>query len=457
MKTKIEPFKIKTVEEIPITTVEQREKRIKEAFNNPFSLRSVDITIDLLTDSGTTAMSSKQWAAMLDADEAYAGSRSYYKFEDAVRKFTGFKYIIPTHQGRAAERILFKCFDVKGKYVPNNTHFDTTRGNIEFNGGIAIDLLNEIGKQPEVLGDFKGNLDIAQLEATIKKYGAENIPLGMTTVTNNSGGGQPVSMQNIRETKEMLSKYNIPFYIDSCRFAENAYFIKQREKGYENKTVLEIAQEMFSYADGTTMSAKKDGLSNTGGFLATNDEKIAQKAKTVLIVTEGFPTYGGLARRDLEALAIGFEEVMDENYLEYRVGQVKYLGDKLLAAGVPIIVPTGGHGVYIDAKRFAPHIAPEFFPGQSICNEIYRVSGVRTVEIGSVMFGTKDENGKHIAPTMELVRLAIPRRVYTQNHIDYIAEAVIETYKNRESLKKMKITYEAEFLRHFTIEMEYID
>lgn len=456
MKTKIEPFKIKSVEEIPITTLEQREKYLEQAFNNPFSLRSEQITIDLLTDSGTTAMSSKQWAAMMDSDEAYAGSRSYYKFEDAVKKITGFKHIVPTHQGRAAERILFQCFDVKDKYIPNNTHFDTTRGNIEFNQGNAVDLLNEIGKKPEVRADFKGNMDIDALKAAIEKYGPENIPLGMITVTNNSGGGQPVSMQNIRETKEVLSKYGIPFYIDCCRFAENAYFIKQREKGYENKTILEIAQEMFSYADGATMSSKKDGLSNTGGFLATNNDKLAEKAKTILIVTEGFPTYGGLARRDLEALAIGFEEVVKEEYLEYRVGQIEYLGNKLLAAGVPIIEPTGGHGVYIDAKRFAPHIAPEFFPGQAICNEIYRLSGVRTVEIGSVMFGKKDENGNHIAPDMELVRLAIPRRVYTQNHIDYIAEAIIEAYKNRESLKKMKITWEAEFLRHFTIKMEYI-
>ncbi len=456
MKTKIEPFKIKSIEEIPITTLAEREKYLEQAFYNPFSLRSEHVTIDLLTDSGTTAMSSKQWAAMMDSDEAYSGSRSYYKFEDVVKEITGFKHVIPTHQGRAAERILFQCFDVTGKYVPNNTHFDTTRGNIEFNQGIAVDFPNEIGKIPEMRADFKGNMDIDALKAAIEKYGPENIPLGMITVTNNSGGGQPVSMQNIRETKEVLSKYGIPFYIDCCRFAENAYFIKQREKGYENKSILEIAQEMFSYADGATMSSKKDGLSNTGGFLVTNDDKIAEKAKTILIITEGFPTYGGLARRDLEALAVGFKEALKEEYLAYRIGQVEYLANKLLEAGVPMIEPAGGHGVYIDAKRFAPHIAPEFFPGQAICNEIYRLSGVRTVEIGSVMFGRKDENGKHIAPDMELVRLAIPRRVYTQNHLDYIAEAIIETYKNRESLKKMRITWEAEFLRHFTIRMEYI-
>ncbi len=318
-------------------------------------------------------------------------------------------------------------------------------------------MLNEGGKQPAVYGDFKGNMDIEALKAAIEKYGPENIPVGMITITNNSGGGQPVSMQNIRETKEVLSKHGIPLYIDCCRFAENAYFIKKREKGYENKSILEIVQEMFSYADGATMSSKKDGLSNTGGFIGTNNEALAQICKTILIVTEGFPTYGGLARRDLEALAIGFEEVLEESYLEYRVGQVEYLGNKLKEAGVPIIYPTGGHGVYLDAKAFAPHIAPEYFPGQAIANEIYRVSGVRTVEIGSVMFGKKDENGKHIGPDMELVRLAIPRRVYTQNHIDYIAEAVIETYKNRDSLKKMKMVWEAEFLRHFTCKMEYID
>ncbi len=457
MKTFIEPFKIKSVEEIPITTIEQRTQFIKDANNNPFSLRSQHITIDLLTDSGTTAMSAKQWAALMDGDEAYAGSRSYYKFEDVVRDITGFKHIIPTHQGRAAEKILFSVVGGKGKTIPNNTHFDTTRANVEYSLAEAIDCPTAIGTQPEVSAPFKGNIDLEKLEAVIKKAGAENIPLSMITVTNNSGGGQPVSMQNIRETKELLSKYNIPFFIDCCRFAENAYFIKQREPGYENKTIKEIAQEMFSYADGATMSAKKDGLSNTGGFLACNDDKLAEFAKTMLIITEGFVTYGGLARRDLEALAVGFVEVLDENYLAYRIRQVENLGNQLLEAGVPLLVPTGGHAVYLDAKRFAPHIDPEYFPGQAICNEIYRVSGVRTVEIGSLMFGKKDEHQRHIAPPMELVRLAIPRRVYTQSHIDYIAEAVIEVYQNRHNLKKMKIVWEAEFLRHFTIKMDYID
>ncbi len=457
MKTKIEPFKIKTVEAIPVTTIAQREEYIKKANYNPFSLRSEHITIDLLTDSGTTAMSSKQWAAMMDADESYAGSRSYYKFEDAVKKFTNFKYIIPTHQGRAAERILFKALDVKGKYIPNNTHFDTTRGNIEFSEGTALDYLNEIGKHPDQYGDFKGNMDVQALEAAIKQYGPENVPVCMLTITNNGGGGQPVSMQNIREVKEVCIKYGIPLFLDCCRFAENAFFIKRREKGYENKSIFEIVQEMFSYADGATMSSKKDGLSNTGGFIGTNDEKLADACKTILIVTEGFITYGGLARRDLEALAIGFEEVMDESYLDYRVGQIQYLGDKMTEKGIPIILPVGGHGVFIDAKAFAPHIAPKYYPGQAICNEIYRLSGVRTVEIGSVMFGTNDANGNFVAPDMDLVRLAIPRRVYTQNHLDYIIEAVEETFKNREKLRKMKITWEAPFLRHFTCKMDYID
>lgn len=456
MKTHIEPFKIKTVEHIYITTQEEREAALKEAFYNPFALRSDKITIDLLTDSGTTAMSSKQWAALMDGDEAYAGSVSYYKFEEAVKKITGFKHIIPTHQGRAAEKVLFSVVAKEGKVIPNNTHFDTTRGNLEFIGANPVDLPTDIGVQPEVIADFKGNMDIEKLEAAIKKYGAENIPIGMITITNNSGGGQPVSMANIRETKEVLSKYGIPLYLDCCRFAENAYFIKTREKGYENKSILEICREMFSYADGATMSAKKDGMSNTGGFIGTNSDQVAEKCRTNLIVMEGFVTYGGLARRDLEALAIGFEEVVDENYLRYRVNQSKELADAITAAGVPIVMPAGAHAIYIDAKRFAPHIKPEHFPGQSIACEIYRISGVRTTEIGSLMFGKKDKDGNHIAPNMELVRLAIPRRVYTKSHMEYIAEAVIEVYKNREKLRPMRLTWEAEYLRHFTCRCEYI-
>lgn len=456
MKTKIEPFKIKSVEEIPVTTAEQRAIFIKEAFNNPFYLKSDSITIDMLTDSGTTAMSAKQWAAMMDGDEAYAGSRSFYKFEKAVQKITGFKHIIPTHQGRAAERILFQVTAKPGMTIINNTHFDTTRGNIEYTGAIATDLPTAVGIQPDVVADFKGNIDIDRLRTEIEKVGKENIPLCMITVTNNSGGGQPVSMQNIRETKSLLNEYGIPLFLDCCRFAENCYFIKQREKGYENKSIMEIANEMFSYADGATMSAKKDGLANTGGFVACNDDALSDKLKTVLIVTEGFITYGGLARRDLEALAQGFEEVMDENYLRYRIGQVQDLGDMLLANNVPLLVPTGGHAIYLDAKRFASHIPPSQYPGQSIANEVYRISGVRSVEIGSVMFGKNDENGNHIAPPMELVRFAIPRRVYTKSHIEYVAEAITEVYNNREKLRGMKIVWQAEFLRHFTCKMEYL-
>ncbi|HRP01161.1 MAG TPA: tryptophanase [Candidatus Kapabacteria bacterium] len=457
MKTLIEPFKIKAVEEIPITTKAQRENYLKEAFYNPFFLKSEHITIDLLTDSGTTAMSAKQWAALMDGDEAYAGSRSYYKFEDAVKDITGLKYVIPTHQGRAAEKILFTIIGGKGKTILSNTLFDTTRGNIEFSGAAGIDLPSEVGTKPEVEAPFKGNIDLDKLEKTINRIGKENIPLVIITITNNSGGGQPVSMLNIRKAKEICKKYEIPMFLDSCRFAENAYFIKQREPGYENKTIKQISQEMFSYCDGSTMSAKKDGLSNTGGFLAVNDEGLAQKAKELLIITEGFITYGGMTRRDLEALAQGFVEVMDENYLNYRVGQVKYLGDKLIEAGVPILVPTGGHAVYLDAKRFAPHIKPEHFPGQSVLSELYLVGGIRAVEIGSLMFGKNDSDGNHIAPPMELVRLAIPRRVYTKSHIDYIAEACIETFAHKKSLRGMKLTFEAEFLRHFTAKLEYID
>ncbi len=456
MRTKIEPFKIKSVEAIPITTVEERERFLEEARFNLFNLRSDKITIDLLTDSGTTAMSSKQWGALIDGDEAYAGSKSYYKFEDAVKDITGFKHIIPTHQGRAAERLLFSVFAEKGKYIPSNTHFDTTRANIERNGAEAVDLLCEIGKNPEAIADFKGDIDLNALEDLIKRVGKENVPVCMLTVTNNSGGGQPVSMKNIRETKELLKKYDIPFFLDACRFAENAYFIKKREKGYENKSVKEIAREMFSYADGCTMSAKKDGLSNTGGFIGTNDDKLAEILKSELIITEGFITYGGLARRDLEALAVGFSEVMDEKYLEYRINQVKELGDAIKSYGVPILEPTGGHAVYVDAKRFVPDIPQELFPAQSISVEIYRVAGVRTVEIGSVMFGKTDENGKFIPPPLELVRLAIPRRVYTKSHLEYVAEAIGEVYKNRDKLRGMKIVWQPKLLRHFTAKFEYV-
>jgi len=455
-KTIIEPFKIKSVEPIRFTTREERETLLKEAGYNPFMLHSDDVLIDLLTDSGTSAMSSKQWAGIMEGDEAYAGSKSFYRFEAVVRSITQMKHIIPTHQGRAAEKILFSIVGGEGKYFPNNTHFDTTRANIEFSGSEAVDLLNEVGKHPEVRADFKGNMDIEKLEAFIKEKGPENIPLCMITVTNNSGGGQPVSMQNIKDTKAVCKKYGIPLFLDACRFAENAYFIKLREKGYENKTPLEIAQEMFSYADGVTMSAKKDALVNIGGFLALNDDELAMKCRNLLIVTEGFPTYGGLAGRDLEAVAQGLLEVLDEHYLQYRIRSVEYLGEKLIAAGVPIIEPPGGHAIYIDAKRFTPHLQPEQYPGQSIVCELYIEGGVRAVEIGSVMFGKYDKNGKLIPAMMELVRLAIPRRVYTQSHIDYLIEVISEVYNRRKDLKGYKIIYEAPMLRHFTAKFEPI-
>ena len=456
MRTIIEPFKIKSVEPIRFTTKKEREIILKDAGYNPFLIHSDDVLIDLLTDSGTSAMSAAQWAGIMQGDESYAGSRSFYRFEEAIRKITGMKFIIPTHQGRAAEKILFSIVGGKGKYFPNNTHFDTTRANIEFSGAEADDFLNEIGKHPEIRADFKGNMDIQKLEKFIQEKGKENIPLCMITITNNSGGGQPVSMQNIRETKEVCTKYGIPLFIDACRFAENAYFIKTREAGYEHKSPLEIAKEIFSYADGVTMSAKKDALVNIGGFLAMQDERLATQCRNLLIVTEGFPTYGGLAGRDLEAVAQGLEEVLDENYLHYRIRSVEYLGDKLVAAGVPIIEPPGGHAIYLDAKRFLPEIPPHQFPGQAIVCALYIEGGIRSVEIGSVMFGKNDENGNMISPPMELVRLAIPRRVYTQSHIDYVSEVVIETFKQREKMRGFKFTYEAPMLRHFTARFEHI-
>ncbi|HLP28328.1 MAG TPA: tryptophanase [Candidatus Didemnitutus sp.] len=455
--TIIEPFKIKSVEPIRFTTREQRVEMLKNAAYNPFLLHADDVLIDLLTDSGTTAMSALQWSGIMNGDEAYAGSRSYYRFENVLRALTGFTHIIPTHQGRAAEKILFSLVGGAGKVIPNNTHFDTTRANIEYSGAVAVDLLNAVGKQPSVRADFKGNMDIDALVALIERVGVENVPLVMVTVTNNSGGGQPVSMANIKAVRAVCDTYKLPLFLDACRFAENAMFIKMREPGYENVSVRDIAHEMFSLADGATMSAKKDGMVNTGGFLAMHDGALAERARTVLIVTEGFPTYGGLARRDLEAMAQGLDEVLEEDYLRYRLRSVEYFGDKLRAAGVPILEPTGGHAVYLDAKRFAPHIPPSQFPGQAISCAIYLEGGIRGVEIGSLMFGTTNEQGEHVGPDMELVRLAIPRRVYTQSHIDYCSEVIINVYNQRESLRGMKLTYEAEYLRHFTAQLAYVE
>lgn len=458
MKTIIEPFKIKVVEPIRMSTRQQRAQWLQEAGYNPFMIRAENVLIDLLTDSGTSAMSAEQWAGMMRGDEAYACSQSYYRFRDTVKSIFGFKHVIPTHQGRAAERILFSIMCRKGHIVPNNTHFDTTRANIQFAGAEAVDLPIPEALHPSVHHPFKGNMDTHALEQLIKRVGPERIPLVMLTVTNNSGGGQPVSMSNIRQVKQILTPYNIPLYLDACRFAENAYFIKQREEGYAERSLLEIAREMFSYADGCTMSAKKDGLANIGGFLCTNDDKLAEQERDLLILTEGFPTYGGLAGRDLEAIAIGLEEVLHEDYLQYRIASVKYLGHQIAFEGVPIIEPPGGHAVYIDAKAMSPHIPPLHYPGQSLVAELYLEAGIRSVEVGSVMFARQDpETGQEIPAPMELVRLAIPRRVYTQSHIDYVAEAIINVYRRRETLRGMRIVYQAPFLRHFTARFEYIE
>jgi len=450
MQTIIEPFKIKSVEPLYFTTREQRIEILKKAHYNPFLIKAKDVVIDLLTDSGTSAMSSEQWAGIMRGDESYAGSESFFRFEEAVHSITKMKFIIPTHQGRASEKILFSITGGKGKYFISNTLFDTTRANIEFTGAEGIDLLCAEGKQPSLISPFKGNIDIAALIRVIEEKGPENIPLVMITITNNSGGGQPVSMENIKQAREVCNSYQIPLFIDACRFAENCFFIKQREKGYENKSIIEIANELFGYADGCTMSAKKDAFANIGGFLAMNNEDLAQQCRNLLIITEGFPTYGGLAGRDLEAIAIGLKEIMEEDYLKYRIRSIEYIGDKLDVAGVPYIKPTGGHAVYLDAKAFLPHIPAEQFPGQALCGALYLEGGVRGVEIGTVMFGKYDADGKTIPAPMELVRLAIPRRVYTQSHIDYVAEVIIDVFRKREDISGYSITFETPLLRHFT-------
>ncbi|RME75662.1 MAG: tryptophanase [Planctomycetota bacterium] len=456
-KTIIEPFRIKMVEPIPFISREEREEVLRKAHYNLFAVPADKILMDFLTDSGTSSMSCYQWAGMMIGDESYAGSRSFFRFESVVKKITGFSHILPTHQGRASERILFSLVGGKDKIIPNNTHFDTTRANIEYSGAEALDLVIEEGKIPGLIHPFKGNMDLEKLENLVKKE-HKRIPLVMLTVTNNSGGGQPVSMENIRKVKEIIQPYGIPLFLDACRFAENAYFIKLREKGYEDKTPLEIAQEMFSYADGCTMSAKKDGFGNIGGFLATNDENLANQARNLLILTEGFPTYGGLAGRDLEALAVGLEEVLDEHYLKYRIACAGYLGKKLRDGGVSIVEPPGGHAVYIDAKAFLPHIPPSQYPGQTLVVELYRHGGIRTVEIGSVMFGKKNpETGEETPAAMELVRIALPRRVYTQSHVDYLAEIILELFEQRDKMKGMKIIEEPPFLRHFTAKFDWVE
>jgi tyrosine phenol-lyase len=448
VKTIIEPFRIKSVEPISWTTRAQREQLLKAAHYNLFLLHADDVLIDLLTDSGTGAMSTHQWAAIMEGDESYAGSRSFDRFRNSVQDIVGYTHVIPTHQGRAAERILFGVTCKKGDVVPNNTHFDTTRANVEFVGAEAVDLLIPEGRQPSLSYPFKGNMDVAALEALIARVGREHVPLVMLTVTNNSGGGQPVSMQNVRAVSAVCKRHNIALYFDACRFAENAWFIKLREPGYADKTPKEIAQEMFRYGDGCTMSAKKDGMANIGGFLCTNNDILAQQEKDLLILTEGYPTYGGLAGRDLEAIAVGIQEALQEDYLRYRIASTAYLGNHISAGGVPIVQPPGGHAIYIDARAFLPHIPCEQFPGVALAAELYLEGGIRSVEIGTLMFAG--------AAQMDLVRLAMPRRVYTQSHVDYLVEVILEVYRKRDSIRGMRLTYEAPFLRHFTAHLQPI-
>lgn len=457
MRTIIEPFRIKSVEPIKMTTREERLVYLENAHYNLFSLDSENVLIDLLTDSGTSSMSANQWAAIMKGDESYAGSPSFHRFEKAVQHLMPFSHIIPTHQGRAAEKILFSAIGGPGKYILNNTHFDTTRANIEYSGAIGVDLVIEEGKNPQSEHPFKGNMDIEKLEAFIKEKGAENIPLCMITITNNSGGGQPVSMDNIKQTKYICMKYGIPLFIDACRFAENAYFIKMREPGFENHSIEAIVQEIFSYADGCTMSAKKDALVNIGGWLAMNNDDWALTCRNLLILTEGFPTYGGLAGRDLDAIATGLEEVVHEDYLHYRIISTQYLGDHLTKAGIPIMRPVGGHAVYIDARAMLPHIQPLQYPGQSLACEMYLHAGIRACEIGTVMFGLQADGVTELPASMDLVRLAIPRRVYTQSHIDYVIEALVEINENKNSLKGMKINWQPKQLRHFSARFSQID
>ncbi|HME00398.1 MAG TPA: tryptophanase [Terriglobia bacterium] len=444
--TIIEPFKIKSVEPIHWTTRQERERLLAAAAYNLFLLPADDVLIDLLTDSGTGAMSTRQWGAIMEGDESYAGSRSFDRLKRAVQGIFGYRHVIPTHQGRAAERILFHVMCKPGDVVPNNTHFDTTRANVEFTGAEAVDLPVAEGLHPSSSHPFKGNMDLAGLEALIVRAGRGRVPLVMLTVTNNSGGGQPVSMENARAVSAICRTYGIPLYFDACRYAENAYFIKLREPGYEAKTPRAIAQEMFALGDGCTMSAKKDGMANIGGFLCTNDDTLAQQEKDLLILTEGYPTYGGLAGRDLEAIAVGLEEALDEDYLRYRIVSTAYLGKHISDAGVPIVQPPGGHAIYLDARAFLPHVPPAEFPGVALADELYLEGGIRSVEIGTLMFAE--------AARMDLVRLAIPRRVYTQSHIDYVIEVILEVWRRREQIRGLRLTYQAPFLRHFTARFE---
>jgi len=452
-QTIIEPFRVRSVEPIRFSTIAEREEALRQAGYNPFLLHAEDVLIDLLTDSGTGAMSSRQWAGMIASDESYAGASSFYRFEAAVQDIMGFKHVIPTHQGRAAEHILFSTIAKPGDVVLNNTHFDTTRAHVEHVGATARDLIIPEGRQPRLVHPFKGNMDLDALRATIAEIGPTRIPLVMLTITNNSGGGQPVSMANIRTVSEITHEHGIPFFIDACRFAENTWFIKTREEGYAEKSPIEIARELFSYADGCTMSAKKDGMANIGGFLALNDDVLAARCRNLEILTEGFPTYGGMAGYDLEAIAQGLYEALDPHYLRYRIRSIAYLGEKLTAGGVPIVQPTGGHAVYIDAREMLPHIPPVQYPAWSLNNALYLLGGVRGAEIGTVMFGLQPDGTEQPAAS-ELVRLAFPRRTYTQSHVDYLAEVILEAYAQREALPGYRIIEQAPALRHFTARLE---
>ncbi|MGD2059548.1 MAG: tryptophanase [Acidimicrobiia bacterium] len=452
-ETIIEPFRIHSVEPIALTTEPQRASALARVAYNLFGLHADEVTIDMLTDSGTGSMSARQWAGMMVGDESYAGSRSFFRFREAVQHLTGMPEVIPTHQGRAAEKILFTEALHPGDIVPNNTHFDTTRANVEYQGAQALDLVIAEGRQPETRHPFKGNVDLARLEHLLDTEDGR-IPLVMVTVTNNSGGGQPVAMGNLRAVSELCRSRGVPFFLDACRFAENAWFIKIREEGYGDRSPESIAQEMFSLADGCTFSAKKDGLSNIGGFLAMRDEALAERCRNLLILTEGFPTYGGLAGYDLEAIAQGLSEVVEEEYLHYRIRSTEYLAEKVNAAGVPTVQPPGGHAVYIDAGRLLPHIPPLRYPAQALAVELYKMGGVRGVEIGSVMFGQVGEDGTESAAPMELVRLAVPRRTYTQSHIDYVGEVVARTAERSGDIRGYRIIRQAPWLRHFTAEFE---
>jgi tryptophanase len=446
-----EPFRIKMVESIRLINKQEREQALRTAGYNVFSLKAEDIFIDLLTDSGTGAMSQEQWSALMRGDESYAGARSFFRLKEAISSIFGFRFFVPTHQGRAAENILCALMVATDTLVPSNMHFDTTEANVRGRGGQPVNLIIDEANHPTTILPFKGNMDVRKLREFIQKTGPKNIPLGMITVTNNAGGGQPVSMENLRLVSATYREFGIPFFIDACRYAENAYFIKLREPGCSQKSTLEIAREMFSLADGCTMSAKKDAIVNIGGFLCMNDESLFQLACNELIMREGFPTYGGLAGRDLDAIATGLWEGLDESYLAYRLGQTAYLAERLKDVGVPIVEPPGGHAVYLDAGSFLPHIPPSQFPGQTLSIELYRSGGIRTSEIGSVMFAHPDPvSGKMVYPSLELVRLAIPRRVYTQAHLDYVVEKLGEIAQNKEKLRGVKITYAPKYLRHFT-------